>query len=85
MRSPSRPVTAQEYKKKRAIDSMIDRPRWLEFIGWLLLHQAQDRPVGLALQTVAMKPDLGPILERLHTALQLGGTLGIRRNTRTHR
>jgi hypothetical protein len=32
-----------------------------------------------------MKSGLGPVLERLHAALQFGGSLGIRGDSRTHR
>jgi len=32
-----------------------------------------------------VKPNLGPVLKRFDATLQLGGTIGIRGNSRTHR
>lgn len=50
-----------------------------------LSDQTQPGAAGALLQSVAMKSGLGPVLERFDATLQLGGALGIRSDSRTHR
>jgi hypothetical protein len=50
-----------------------------------LFHQPEHRPLGLSLQPIAMKTRFRPVLKRIDAALQLGGSLWIRGDSRTHR